>query len=342
MDTYNKLLRQIAIVLGLLILLALTSVAHAQEPAVTLGIKPVDTTDAYFSLEMAPGERRVLTVELGNYGDQTARARTYAADDYTIINGGFGAKLDGEPTSGVTRWLDYTADTIELAPRTGINRSFTIQVPADTQPGDFITSIVIQGADLQTANSEGIGIQQVVRQVIAVAVTVPGQRTPSLTIDTATHRTVTGNSLIAVAVRNTGNIHLRPSGDFVIRDTAGNEISRYPIVMDTVYAGTTTFVEVPFSGRINPGDYTVSLALADSERHLQLITTDSPLTIALETQDRNTPIGSAPRPASINQPATLLSTNVPGILGICGLVIIIVALGMVGFRRLQRGRRGTL
>src|SRR4051812_9477393 len=70
-----------------------------------LGIRPIDY-EGYFTLEMKPGEKKKLTVELGNYGTQSVKARTYAADVYTLINGGFGVRLDGEATSGTTLWLD--------------------------------------------------------------------------------------------------------------------------------------------------------------------------------------------------------------------------------------------
>jgi hypothetical protein len=331
----------LAILVALLAGLSATVSSHAQEPMAQLGIKPVGMDGSYFTLSMAAGESREVTVELGNFGASKARARTYPADVYTIVNGGFGATLDGEPTSGVTRWLDYPADTLELEPRTGVNRTFKVTVPADTRPGEYITSLAIQNSDADAGTSGGsIALRQTVRHVIAVAITVPGPRMPGLEIGAVTYRTVTGKSLIAVAVKNTGNIHLKPSGEFVLRDANAAEVSRYPIVMDTVYAGTATFIEVPFGGRLNPGDYTIALALADSKQHAQVAVQAAPLIVPpLETDGVPAAIGVVPQPAAINPSPSAPADQGPQLSRILAggcLVIAVALLGVYGYRRKRR------
>jgi len=305
-----------------------------------LGIKPIDVEGSYFTLTLAPGETRTLTVELANYGTAKARARTYASDAYSIINGGFGAKLDGEATSGTTTWLDYPADTLDLEPRTGTRRTSTVRVPPDATPGEYITSLAIQSAESQPANSTGVAIRQVLRQAIAVAIRIPGPQTPSVVIGAATYRTIAGTSLIAVSVKNTGNVHLKPTGDFVLRDANGTEISRYPIAMDSVYAGTSTFIEVPFAGRLNPGDYTVALALADSTQDVQVSTQKVALIVPLpETEGAPAAIGVVPAPAAINQapsaPAGEGSQRTSLLIGGC-LAIVLALLSMYVYRRKRR------
>ena len=48
---------------------------------------------AYYST-LEPGESSDLIVNLANYGTASVRARTYAADVYPIINGGFGLEAE--------------------------------------------------------------------------------------------------------------------------------------------------------------------------------------------------------------------------------------------------------
>lgn len=301
---------------------ALASV-HGQGQALSLGIKPSGVDGNYFTLTMTPGETRELTVELGNFGEAQARVRTYAADAYTIINGGFGAKLDGEPVSGVTRWVDYPADTIELPARTGIKRTFKVTVPGDAKPGQYITSLAIQNADPEVSSSGSVAMRQITRQVIAVAITVPGPAQPGVAIGAVTYRTVAGNSMIAVEIKNTGNTHLKLAGELVLRDASGAEVSRYPVTMDTFYAGMSTFVEVPFAGRINEGDYSVELSLADSEHKVQTAAPALALNVP-PPADEGVPVpaGVVPEPAAINQPALGSSAGVAGnirvvLIGVC-------------------------
>lgn len=333
----------LALLLAPLAGFASTVSAQADAPAAKLGIKPVGVDGSYFSLNIQPGETRELTVELGNFGTETVNARTYAADAYTLVNGGFGAKLDGEPTSGTTLWLDYAATTLALQPGSGVNRTFKVAVPSGTRPGEYITSLVIQNADIGSVkSSESVSIKQVTRQVIAVAITIPGPREPGLQFGAATYRTIAGNSSIAIALKNSGNVLLKPAGEFVLRNAAGAEVSRYPVVMDSVYAGSETFVEVPFAGRLNPGDYTVALTLADDIRQAQFAADAVSLTVPkAEEEGAIQPIGVAPQLAQINQaPATPASAAPPLniiLAGIC-LAIGLAALGLYLYRRSRRAR----
>lgn len=255
-----------ALILGLLGGLISLLPALAEGPDVNLGISPLDYAGQYFDITLRAGETRELKVEVGNHGKDTARARTYAANVYTIVNGGFGAALDGDQPAGATLWLDYPAKTVELDRGKALQQTFIVRVPADATPGEHITSLVVQNETPTTASSAGggVAIRQVKRSVIAVAITVPGPRAPALTIGDFEHKVVAGASVISARVNNTGNVRLKPSGELVLRDGQGKEVTRYPIAMDTFYAGTSTTVEVPFETTLLQGGYSTSLQLSDA------------------------------------------------------------------------------
>jgi hypothetical protein len=81
---------------------------------VNLSLKPVDQPGAFFSLKMDPGQSRELKAELRNHGSAAIATRTYAADGYTLINGGFGAKDRDSTPTGATSWLTYPSEVLEL------------------------------------------------------------------------------------------------------------------------------------------------------------------------------------------------------------------------------------
>jgi hypothetical protein len=272
------------------------------------------------------------------------QARTFAADAYTIVNGGFAARLDGEPTGGTTTWLDFPTQTLELDPGKGLNQTFTVRVPADAQPGEYLTSLVVQNATPlggSSATGEGIAFKQIVRQAIAVSITIPGPLTPGLAIGQATHRTVAEKSSVAVALQNTGNVKIKPNGLFTLFDETGLEISRYRIAMDSFYAGTDTFVEVPFAQRLNPGDYTATLELSEGDDRLA-----SSVSLAFQVPLAQAdlvpqPLGSAPQLATVNQTALaplnptlpqLGDLSWPWMLAIVGLLLVIAELGWLVVR----------
>ena len=117
--------------------------ADGQIKLVKLALSPIDQPRSYFDLTMRPGETRDLEVRIGNDGADAVAARTYAADVYTIINGGFGARLRDEPATGATQWLDYTTRVIDLPAGQNVQRSLTIAVPSNVGPGEYISSIVL-------------------------------------------------------------------------------------------------------------------------------------------------------------------------------------------------------
>lgn len=247
----------------------LTTDVSAQETTdakAQLSIKPVDASGSYFEVTMAPGETLQLQVELANFGEAAVDARTFAADAYTIINGGLGIRLDGEPTSGATRWLDYPSEELTLESETAIVRAFTVSVPENVTPGEYLTALVIQNAEATGGNDTGgVSLKQVNRQAISVAIDVPGERTPDLAIGSAEHLMVAGRSVIRTGVENPGNVRLKPTGEFTLTNPDGDEIANVPVSMGSIYAGTATKVEVPLSELLPAGEYTGTLWLEDSE-----------------------------------------------------------------------------
>jgi hypothetical protein len=336
--------RRLAAVGAVLALLVGVTGASAAEP-IKLGITPVGVDGGYFALTMGPGETRELTVRLANVGSETVRTRTYPADAYTIINGGFGAKLADEPVSGVTTWVSYVAETLDLQPQAATDRTFNVTVPADAKPGEYITSLLIQNADpVAGTTQEGSGsiaFQQVVRHAIAVAITVPGPRTPTLQFGGATHRTIADKSSVAVVVQNIGNVRLKPAGEFVLNDATGKELSRFPVRMDSFYAGTETFVEVPFGQRLNPGDYTASLALADESEQLSVASGALPFSVPNPEADAvPVAVGAGSQVATVDQ-ATPAPAAAPWSLAVVagGGAIIALLLAAVGLFAWRLGRR---
>jgi hypothetical protein len=254
--------------LSMLVAFVLPTAVYAQDGQVELAIRPIDQTGQFFDLTLRPGETRTLEVEVANVGDAAIAARTYAADVYTIINGGFGARLRGEPQTGTTLWLDYSTDVLQLPAGEGIRRTFEIAVPSDAEPGEYITSLVLEN-DEPIRGSGDVAIDQVVRQATAVVVTVPGPREPALAIGAASHKVVADKSVIAVSLENSGNVRLKPVAEFVLLDDAGAEVSQASVPMDTFYAHTDTLVEVPLAALLQPGSYSVRLTIEDAAQDVR-------------------------------------------------------------------------
>lgn len=244
--------------------LGLVAVAPAfadHEPA-RLGLTPVGQDGTFFQLAMRPGEQVRLEVEAANFGHEKAAARTYAADVYSIVNGGFGADLFGEPPAATTLWVHYPTQELTLGPQDAVVIEFEVSVPEAAAPGEYVAALVIENSE-PVVSSGTLGFEQVNRSAIAISIRVPGPETPALEIREVHYKEVTGVSVVMFEVANTGNVHLRPAGDFVLRRVS-TEIAAAPVSMDSVYAGTSTLLEAPIVELLSSGDYCAELRLTDA------------------------------------------------------------------------------
>jgi hypothetical protein len=270
--------RRFVALLGVLTWALLPGIALAADDQVRLALLPIDQPGPYFDVTMRPGERRTFSVELADASDVAVAVRTYAADVYTIVNGGFGGRLRDEPRTAMTAWLDYPTAVHDLQPGGHLRQSFTVAVPRDASPGEYITSIVLEN-DIPIAGDGPLALDQVVRQAVAVVVTLPGPRLPALTIGAAGHRLVAGRSVVSVAVANPGNIRLKPIVEFALSNAAGSVVAESTVPMDTFYARTETSIEVPLSGQLPPGAYTIRLSLDDAMQGARAVEPAIPLTV---------------------------------------------------------------
>jgi hypothetical protein len=304
-------------------ILALTligTVSANHEPA-RLGLTPVGQDGTYFELTLEAGEARQLRVEAANFGHEEVLARTYASDVYTIVNGGFGADLFGERPSGPTLWLTYPTEEVTLGPEDALVIDFEVEVPDDTPPGEYVTALVIENAE-PLRGSGTIAVDQVNRSAIAVAIEVPGEVDAALSIGAVNHEDVAGYSVVSFEIDNPGNVHLRPSGDFVLRDQAGTQLAASSVVMDSVYAGTSTTLEALALEVLGPGDYCAELTLTDERTGATDTTECLPFTIAARP-DGGSPFGGLP---GVTQVVDTLGGWPPGL----PILVLLLLIGLGG------------
>lgn len=268
-----------------------------QQPASgpTFALHAIGEQDGgHFYIELAPGMTQELTVVIGNRGDEPLVLRNYTADAITLTNGGFGLESEEATTDAPTTWLDYSAETYELEPMQTVERTFSVTVPTDTPPGVFITGIALQTAE--PLNVEGTSvIEQVIRKIIGVSITVPGPIVPTAELGEPFVDGDTANAMVVVPMANSGNVSLEPAGSLTLTNASGDVAVTAPIAMRPVYAGHSTTLEIPIPPEVSAGSYTVSLHLDDGETGWSASRTDT--TIMLIAPEAPT----APAPVEITK-----------------------------------------
>jgi hypothetical protein len=294
---------------------ALPASAAAREP--TIGISPVGTDQPYLTETMSPGTTRQLTAALINHGTTAATAITYPADVYTIVNGGFGARLRDQPATGVTTWISYPRATVKLGPGKAELQTFTVSVPATATPGEHVTSIVVENPEQSDAGG-ALSMDQITRQALPIVIDVPGARVPGLAVGAVTQTALGGRTIIGVSVTNSGNVREHPAGQILVIGPDRHD-TEFHVAMGTVYPGDTTTVTAAFAGILPAGRYAVSVTLTDAALSLSAqrdgialkVSKPSSVIVAAPTVGSHTAAGAV-TPSRPTTPATLIAALIVG------------------------------
>lgn len=104
------------------------------------------------------------------------------------------------------------------------------------------------------------------------SVDVRAQRAQTpLDIAGMSHTVVDDSSVIVIAVGNTGPTSLSASGEFVLVDAQGSEISALQVSTGEIGAGQSSVVTVRLDTVLPPGRYTATLSLVDEEADARAI-----------------------------------------------------------------------
>jgi hypothetical protein len=68
---------------------------------------------------------------------------------------------------------------------------------------------------------------------------------------------------LVIPVNNTGNVLVKPRGELVLRNAEGETVLTAPIVMGSVYAGTTAPMSVGIPSSVAEGEYSLTVDVMD-------------------------------------------------------------------------------
>ena len=233
---------------------------------------------SHLRTDLEPGQGTELVAMLGNQDDKPLALRTYAADAYTLVNGGFGVREEADPQHAPTTWLSYPAETYDLAPGDIIERRFAVAVPEGTLPGSYLVGIVLQTADPLDVPGSPL-FRQVIRKMIGVTIVVPGPIVAGAELGEPVVEGDTSGARVVVPLTNVGNGTLRPAGVLSLRNANGEVVVTAPIAMRPVYAGHQTTLEVAIPSQVSAGEYRVDLELADADTGWSGSLSDRPVTL---------------------------------------------------------------
>ena len=236
-----------------------------QAGGVSFSVNPKGQVDgSFFEMTAKPGQTLELTVQFGNVGKEPIELRTYVSDVATLINGGMGITPEGTAAQAPTPWIAYPPETYSLKANEGREITFSVAVPDDAAPGNYVSALVVQTANPVPVEGTPL-FDQIIQKAIAIDITVEGQATPRLEIGEAVYDASTASPTLSIGIRNPGDLRLRPAGTIVVKDATGNEVISAPVTMGSVYARTETLLQFVLQQPLPAGTYSIDLNLADKD-----------------------------------------------------------------------------
>lgn len=253
--------------------------AEADSAPPRFGIYPIgDFPDRYFKVEIEAGTSMQLTAGISNVGTELVSLRTFATNAFNPPNGGFAAATEQDKPNGPTLWLDYPSQTIELGPDEQWMQDFTVVVPPDTDPGQYVAALVVRTEGSLPIPGSAV-FEQVIRGAVSVDITVPGPVASSFELGKPEISSDTAVTSLDIPIKNTGNVLIQPEGIITLSTPSGEKALTASIKMESVYGGLSTIVRVILPEQFPIGDYLVSLELTDPETGASDSIENAPVTI---------------------------------------------------------------
>ena len=206
-----------------------------------------------YSYTLNPGGQLQDGLVVVNHGTTPLHLAVYAADGFTTDAGQLDLVTKDAKSTGVGAWVHADRPDVTVRPGESVEVPFTVTLPADATPGDYMGGIVTSLT--QADEADGIDVDR--RLAVRIRLRVGGELKPSLSVeDLHVHYSGTpnpfgkGDATVTYTIHNTGNAILAArqaasvSGPFGRLGVRAGQIDDSPQLLP----GDTWKVSVPVHG----------------------------------------------------------------------------------------------
>jgi hypothetical protein len=219
---------------------------------------PISIDTTYLNVTASPGAHVARSFKFWNGTDAFLPLHVQAAD--FAAQGEEGQILvDGEEdaANSLRTWVRPEIPDLYVAPKQEITLGFTIDVPADADPGSH------WGTLLSVTSPQGMGAGAAVQERLGfiIYVRVLGESREALTLESLSVPRFAESPPFSLEARfkNEGTVHEAPSGDIEVRNMLGWLVATAMLPVRNVLPGAIRKVAAPVGDGLWLGRYTVSL-----------------------------------------------------------------------------------
>ena len=262
-----QFVKKILITAGLITLLVFPATASAQE--FTFGLRPEDQTIGYFQYHVMPGDTINDAVLAVNGTEETIRLVVSTVAGHTGLTGGI--SFPGE-ADGPAQWLTLPDQgVVEIPAKMAVRMPFTLNVPEDTPPGEYVAGFLSTPEDpsafVGSGNSSGSFQVQVIPQMgVSVIIIVSDPTRCDVRVDGITLESDKGQWQAGIQLSNIGNIHFKGTGKFILRQADGGDSAlEKEFSLGYFVIGDTINYPLYLDGMIPAGDYLAEVQIIGGE-----------------------------------------------------------------------------
>jgi hypothetical protein len=258
--------RNVARVVGLLgylfigLLVVLPPKASAQASRSITIVPP----NVQFTLD--PGQKTEGTMKIINESDEpitfNASVRDYIVVD-TRGTPNFLPPNTLDPQHSAAAWIGVTPSTFTVGPHQKQVLNFYVQVPVDARPGGHYAGVVYEPTASGGVKGSGASVQTLTGTLFYVSVNGPIKEHSTVAKFLASAFQEYSPVKIFTQIRNSGDLHIRPTGKIELTDSLGRKIETQNLAEHNIYPGAARDFENLF-GKDMPmfGIYKASLLAA--------------------------------------------------------------------------------
>lgn len=252
--------------------------ANAMVPRFQLVAHEGNDQGYFHDVEMSPGDSKKFTATAINTGEVPVDLDAFKINANASVNGGYSPGDNVDPPFGLTEWIDFEEVSFALEPGETREATFTVNVPDDTTPGQYIAGLMLRMSAPMAIEGTS-SIDQILASVMSIGILVPGELHHGMELDEPVVEMWPTETILHVPITNTGNYLVRPVGNLVIIDGDDKVVAEIPVEMGAIYAGLSTTLSVSLPLQIQPNEYRVNVELEDGDSSAVASLENAPVTI---------------------------------------------------------------
>jgi hypothetical protein len=198
--------------------------------AMVLALAPANVSALTISpplmeFDARPGDTIMDVVKLYNETDAPVTLKASAQNFKAMGEGGTPEFLPAEEAAGLAEWVKLDETSVTLQPNERKSVLFTVNVPLDAMPGGHFAGILWSTGE-GALGATAVGLQAATGTLLLVRVAgevLEMGRIVEFSTDMLSYSYLPVN--FNVRFENTGNVHLKPAGQVVVRNMWGTQVA---------------------------------------------------------------------------------------------------------------------